>query len=518
VTTFDVVIIGAGSAGCAFARRLCDRTSGSICLVEAGPDYGAALAGQWPAELLDARRLPSTHDWGYQVAGSAVREPRAKVIGGCSTHNQCGAFWGHPADYDAWAQAGNPGWTYTELRPLIDQVERASVGSTSRGRAGLVETHPCAVAELGSWHQTFFTAAQAAGFPVLADLSDPEAGEGVAPVHANITAGVRWNAAFAFLDAVRASPHLTILSGTLADTLRLEQGTAVELRCQSTHGPILLQAQQFVLCAGAYGSPALLLRSGIGPPDQLQALGIPVQLPLAGVGAHLQDHLGIEVTFAPSRSAQQALETDLAQGRFSQSQVVLRARSSWSQATCDLHVVPYLAPSETGGWRFQLLVFDLAPTSRGQVRLQGTDPALAPLIERPTAAQVSPHDWAVLAEGYHLIRRLASSPPLAAAIERELTPAEPDGEGEREPIAAILEPCLTTYGHPAGTCAMGPTAQTGAVVEPTGRVHRTTNVYVADASIMPHLPSAPPNLTCFLIGFHLANQLAQLVAAQRSAC
>jgi choline dehydrogenase len=147
---------------------------------------------------------------------------------------------------------------------------------------------------------------------------------------------------------------------------------------------------------------------------------------------------------------------------------------------------------------------------------QGTDPALAPLIERPTAAQVIQRDWAVLAEGYHLIRRLASYPPLAAFIEREHTPGDPgDPDSEGEAIPGVLQPCLTTYGHPAGTCAMGPTAQIGAIVGPTGRVYGTTTVYVADASIMPHLTSAPPNLTCFLIGFHLADQLA---AAQSSAC
>jgi choline dehydrogenase-like flavoprotein len=150
MTPFDVVIIGAGSAGCAFARHLCDQTSCSMCLVEAGPDYGAALAGQWPAELLDPRCLPSTHDRVYQVAGSAVREPRAKVIEGCSAHNQCGAFWGHSADYDAWAEAGNPGWTYTQGPFIVEDASREDGAPHLGTRHNGAERQPCCRSRVGA--------------------------------------------------------------------------------------------------------------------------------------------------------------------------------------------------------------------------------------------------------------------------------------------------------------------------------------------------------------------------------
>src|SRR3989442_7160506 len=138
---FDVVIVGGGSAGCAAAGRLCATTDLRVCLVEAGPDYGPVSEGYWPNELLDSRVQPATHDWGFveeRDDGSRVPEPRAKVIGGCSTHNQCAALWGMPADYDAWAAAGDYGWAYADLRPLIDQVEQcAGPDATHHGDGGV---------------------------------------------------------------------------------------------------------------------------------------------------------------------------------------------------------------------------------------------------------------------------------------------------------------------------------------------------------------------------------------------
>src|SRR5215471_2699423 len=126
---YDVVVVGAGSAGCALTSRLCHVSALSVCLVEAGPDYGPAGTGHWPAELLSVQDLPHTHDWGYReerAGGQSVPEARAKVVGGCSAHNQCGAFWGLPAEYAAWGAGGLAGWSYSELAPLMQQLERAS--------------------------------------------------------------------------------------------------------------------------------------------------------------------------------------------------------------------------------------------------------------------------------------------------------------------------------------------------------------------------------------------------------
>src|SRR5579864_6426948 len=204
---FDVVVVGGGSAGCALASRLCMTSALSVCLVEAGPDYGPASERRWPADLLDPRFIPISPDWNYheyRADGSSFLELRARVLGGCSTHNVCFTLWGPPEDYDAWAAQGNRGWSYRDVAPLIDEIERADPPAPYHGRNGLLPTRVYADTELSAWHQRFLQAAGDLGFSRLADLSAPAPVEGIAPGQVNVVDGARWNAAFAFLDPVRA--------------------------------------------------------------------------------------------------------------------------------------------------------------------------------------------------------------------------------------------------------------------------------------------------------------------------
>jgi choline dehydrogenase len=285
---FDVVVVGGGSAGCAVAGRLCATTDFRVCLVEAGPDYGPISEGYWPNELLDARIQPTTHDWGYAEErddGSTAAEPRAKVIGGCSTHNECPAVWGVPQDYDRWAARGNPGWAYADLRPLIDHVEQCGQADAPyRGHRGSLPTRIYADEELSAWQLAFLQAADAATFPRLPDLSAPDPPQGVAPIHANVLDHTRWNAALAFLDPVRELPTLSVFDLTTADRLLFDQENATELICRGGPGEIDLAARVFILAAGTYGSPPILLRSGIGPGDHLTEMGISVVNEAPGVG------------------------------------------------------------------------------------------------------------------------------------------------------------------------------------------------------------------------------------------
>jgi choline dehydrogenase len=173
VDDFDLVIVGGGSAGCALAGRLAGRTSLRIGLVEAGPDYGPLRDQHWPAELLDARRSPTTHDWGFV-------QSRARVLGGCSTHNQCGIFRALPGDYDRWAAGA--GWTDAALTTFLHEVTRVLPLHQHRGE------------ELTVWQRTFLDAAAKAGYPAVPDVNDLEPAEGAAPFLANIREGIRWNA------------------------------------------------------------------------------------------------------------------------------------------------------------------------------------------------------------------------------------------------------------------------------------------------------------------------------------
>jgi len=483
VKEFDILVIGAGSAGCALTGRVVESSEALVGLVEGGPDYGPASGGRWPTELLDPHRFPKTHDWGLVQA-------RAKVIGGCSAHNQCAIVRAAPGDFDRWAAAGNRGWSDQDLAPFLRDIER---------RLPLWQYRDD---ELAFWQKCFLEAAGAAGFARVHDLGDPDPAEGVSPFHANLRDSIRWNAAFAFLDAIRDRPTFRIVADTVVDRLVFRGGRAVALTGHSPNGAIELRAHRFVLCAGVYGSPAILMRSGIGPPDALRKLRVPIQVPLAGVGSNLHDHAGIAIDFEASPSARRALEKELAADKLYQSQVILKALADGRQEESLLHVLPYQAPDESGTWRFALMVFVMKPQSRGSVRLSGRDPHDAVHIDFNFASDPAGHDIAALTAGIRLVRRLAELPPLSHAVRREIDPGQRlDSGAER---ARFIRSRATGYAHSVGTCRMGPSSEAGDVVDPNGLVHGTENVFVADASIIPEIPRANTNLTCMLIGRKLA--------------
>lgn len=508
---FDVVIIGGGSAGCAAAGRLCSTTDLRVCLVEAGLDYGPVAEGNWPTDLLDARLRPATHDWEYaeeRADGSTSPEPRAKVIGGCSAHNLCAAVWGMPADYDGWAAAGGAGWAHADLRPLIDQVEAcAQAESAYRGQHGPLPTRVYGDEELTSWQRAFLEAVEAAGYARLADLSDPEPAEGVAPFHANILDHTRWNAAFAFLDPARELPNLTVYDQTTADRLAIDQENATGVICRAGSGEIELAARAFILAGGTYGSPAVLMRSGIGPSLSLTDAGIGVVIDAPGVGENLHDHPGITLRFGPLSAARQAIAEEYHRGALFQSQVILRARSTQCADGFDLHLLPYLDQTMAGEWETMILAFNMTPRSRGRVSLRGDDPELPPIIERHFLTDHDDSDMAVLVDGLALTRQLAAQDPLAAMIGVEVDPGP--RVAHLSDVQSFIRSTVSGYAHPVGTCKMGPAADPLAVVDATGRVHATSNVYVADASIIPQIPRANTNLTCMLIGVKVADAVVE---------
>lgn len=202
----DILVIGAGSSGCALAAHLALTTHLEVGLLEAGPDYGAFTDGHWPDELCDPRRFPRGHDWGFteEHRTAARPEPRARVVGGCSAHNQCATVWGAPADYDGWAAAGNLGWGQAELNPLLDHVEAT------------LQPRPYEDDDLAGWQRAFVQASRGVGFG--RDDRPGRTGRGgvVGAFPASIREGVRWHAGFAFLDAARRRPKLHLADGVLA--------------------------------------------------------------------------------------------------------------------------------------------------------------------------------------------------------------------------------------------------------------------------------------------------------------
>ena len=292
---FDLVVVGAGPAGCVLARRLTEDPGRTVALLEAGPDYGPDPIA-WPADLRDPRNIfPDSHPWGYVHAGRPADRPlplpRARVVGGSSTINACVWVRGSAADYDGWAALGNPGWSFADLLPYFRRAETDPLGGPFHGTDGPVPVFRVAEADLSPVDRALVAAAEALGFPRLADLNGEAAQRpGVGPTPKNIAGGMRMNAAFTYLAPARRRPNLTLVPDALVDRVCVEDGRATGVRTADGRE---VRGRQIVLCAGAYGSPAILLRSGIGPAADLRDLGIPVVADRPGVGAHLLDHPNI---------------------------------------------------------------------------------------------------------------------------------------------------------------------------------------------------------------------------------
>ncbi|MCC6792446.1 MAG: GMC family oxidoreductase N-terminal domain-containing protein, partial [Thermomicrobiales bacterium] len=295
-TVYDVVIVGAGPAGCVLANRLTEDPARRVVLIEAGPDYGPDPAA-WPADLRDPMGvLMESHSWEYLHAGRPPERqlplPRARIVGGSSTVNGC--FWlrGSAVDYDGWAARGNPGWSFADLLPYFKRAERDPMAGDFHGADGPVPVFRAPV-DVTPLDAAYAAAAEALGFPRVADFNgDPVQRPGIGPMPKNIADAARMNASFTYLTpAVRARPNLTIVADTLVDRVWIEAGRATGVR---TAGGATIAGGEVLLASGTYVSQAILMRSGIGPAAHLREFGIAVVRDLPGVGEHLMDHPLIE--------------------------------------------------------------------------------------------------------------------------------------------------------------------------------------------------------------------------------
>jgi choline dehydrogenase len=496
-TAYDVVVLGGGPAGCVIASRLSEDPSRSVCLIEAGPDHGAYEEGGWPDDLLYANELATSHDWGVAGGWSSWR---AKVIGGCSAHNGCFIAWGPPADFDRWEDAGNDGWSAATLEPY----RRRALTELRVRRSGIDDLEPFMRAGL--------EAAVEIGLPMLSDFDDPEILEGAAPILVNAVGDVRWNAAFAYLDPARGRGNLTIIADALVDRLRLagDQATGVFIRVDGEE--VEIAADAFVLTAGAYGSPAILLRSGVGPADDVRGVGIVVNRDLPGVGRNLTDHPRADVAFRPTDDLLVQTADHVAR-RPDRAQTLIKARSDRCLPDAwDLHVVMRVRPMFSGGASpdpggpvAHLYVHVLDPVARGRVRIASSDPAVLPVVEHGFLTDAEGHDRASLIDGVGLARRLAGTGALAGLVREELVPG-PLGETE---LTAHLVRTVGGYWHPVGTCKMGPAGDPLAVVDARGLLRGSGNVWIADASIFPSIPRANTHLPVIAVAERMAELLTE---------
>lgn len=488
----DVVILGGGTAGCVLAARLSEDHRRSVCLVEAGPDYGPLDGGAWPADLVDPRSPSDSHDW-YPRAEMSLS--RARVIGGCSAHNAAFVVWGDRCDYDEWAA---PGWGFDSIEPYLRSAERT------------IGTRPLDGEEVGPWARAVLDAAPDAGIPRLQDFNDLSSPLGAAHIPVNVQAFARWNTAFAYLDAARGRENLTVIGDALVDRVLLEGRRARGAVVRIDGEPIELGAELVILSAGAFGSPGVLMRSGIGPADLLAEVGIAVEVDLPGVGKNLQDHSGINMVFRATAELERELDRQVAGGSMFASGTIVRAASrACPGGTWDIHLVSWAAHDTegiTGGsWRVQLSPYVMKPASTGSVRLSSTDPTDPLELDLGFLSDPERADLAVIVDGAELVRKFAATDALRRLLAAEARPGA--DVATREQLEAYVCANVRGYFHGVGTCRIGAAGDRAAVVDASGAVHGIERLYVCDASIIPTVPRANTNLTTIAVAERIAGLL-----------
>ncbi|HEX7886981.1 MAG TPA: GMC family oxidoreductase N-terminal domain-containing protein [Phenylobacterium sp.] len=500
---FHYVIVGGGAAGCVLANRLSAQPDVRVALVEAGgPDRHPLI--HVPAGVAGLIGHPEL-DWRYSTApqeAAADRRialPRGRVLGGCTSTNGMVYFRGHPADYDAWAAAGCNGWGYSDVLPYF---ARSEGNSQFRDQPWHGADGPMRVSSYrrpNPLSRRFVEAGMSLGYPAVDDFNVGRP-EGFGLRQATIRDGRRESTATAFLRPASNRPNLAVFTNALADRLVVEDGRVTGVRIlQDNVAKVLTAECEVVLSAGAYGSPAILQRSGIGDATTLKGVGIEVAHHAPAVGGGLQDHLVAPVQMATDsalpyvvdwrvlpRLAGNLLEYallrrgPLASNVFEATAFIRTSpdlpRPDVQLIFMPMHRAPTPLPRRRG---FGILVALLRPRSRGSVRIASPDPAAAPIID---PRFLSDHaDLPPLLKGLGVARRIFASGPFADLDATELLP----GAESVDPNALadhVRRNCVTVH-HPVGTCRMGPDADS--VVDPTLRVRGLDGLRVVDASIMP---------------------------------
>jgi choline dehydrogenase len=489
----DVVVVGAGSAGCVLAARLSEDAGRGVVLLEAG---GSDRRAEIRIPAAFSKLFRSDVDWNYatepqeQLAGRRVYWPRGRVLGGSSSLNAMMAVPGHAADYDGWAALGAAGWSWAEVAPLLERVESVLAVEELR------DPNPLTLA--------FLEAAGQAGIPGSPTLGPTDL-DGVRLTRVTQRRGRRRSAADAYLRPALGRPNLTVETGAHATRVLFEGRRAVGVEYVQGGRTQVVRAPEVVLAGGSVNSPQLLLLSGVGPAAELERHGIAQVHELPGVGAHLEDHLvdGLLVEskkpvslYAAERPLQLLRYVTRRRGlltsNVAEAAAFVRTRPGLPAPDLEILFAPVLFEEEglvpPRGHGFTVAAILLQPRSSGVVRLASADPLAAPAIEPRYLSD--PEDLQTILDGLALARQIVSMPAFEGIAGTEIEPGDLPAE---EHVRARAH---TLY-HPVGTCRMGTDAL--AVVDPELRVHGLEGLRVVDASVMPHVPRGHTHLPTLMI-------------------
>jgi choline dehydrogenase len=499
---YDVLIVGAGSAGSVIAARVSEDPNRTVLLVEAGPDYPDP--SRTPFDLVNSHQNSlRDHDWGLSyepTRGRANPFPRGRVVGGSSAVNTTIALRGVPEDYDEWASLGNPTWAWDRVLPAFKRLERdLDYGDAPyHGDAGPISIRRYPQHELLVQHAAFLESARVLGYPDCPDGNDPWAA-GAGPQPMNKLGRLRVSCALGYLAPARARPNLTIAANTFVTRLVIENGRCTGVEVERPDGTIEgIRAKLTVLCAGAILSPAILMRSGVGPHAQLEQLGIDVVRDVPGVGANLSDHPALSVTCIVKDASIVDFDTPLIQ-------TILRYTANGSTKRNDLQIeqISFVGRPD-GPPMFAIAAVLEYQYGRGELRLRSADPHAAPIIDNRFCEDE--RDAARLVGCFKDALAFTRVGALAELVEAVRFP-DPVRRLDDADIAALCRRFAGSGFHPCGTAKMGPATDPMAVVDEHGCCHSIDQLVVADASIMPFVPRANTNLTCIMIGETIGERL-----------
>lgn len=525
--TYDFIVIGAGPAGCAVASRLAASAGApTVALVETGPARASWLSDV-PMGIAALVPFRGRHNYGYQtvpqpgLGGRRGYVPRGRGVGGSSLINAMICTRGQAQDYDGWAAMGCRGWSWREVLPLFRGIEHNQRGADAwHGSGG-----PLPVADLRTpspLSRAFVEAAVQCGYPPNDDFNG-ESQEGVGLYQVFQRDGRRYHAGRAFLESAAARPNLHVIAGRQARRILFEGGRAVGVVVGRAGDERSLRARrEIVLSAGTFGSPQLLMVSGVGPAPALRELGIAVVADAPEVGAQLQDHIDYTANvrinarglfgFTPRALAEilGSIGAFRARGRgmltsnAAEAGGFVRSRAGLDRPDLQLHCCIGLVDDHNRKLHMStgiaLHACVLRPRSRGNVRLASADITEAPLIDPQFLS--APEDLALLVEGARIVHRILAAPALACYRGRLLY-----GHGNEDDagLRALIRDHADTIYHPVGTCRMG--ADPLSVVDPQLRVRGVAGLRVADASIMPTLISGNTQAPSAMIGAKAAQLL-----------